>query len=155
MNSSSGLRLSALRLLPDNLTREPHLSWNRNLSCLGVSSGRVKLEQKPFQSILKSSVKTKQTCTRRDLVKIYFFNKGFFNSQLLLSYLTFISIRISKLLLLLILSSLKSPPRVTFRISFSIANTEDPLRQSSLLCSRYAGLVMLTCTHFPYKSTIA
>lgn len=64
-------------------------------------------------------------------------------------YLTFISIRMSRLLLLLRLSSLKSPPNVTFKTSFSMAKTELPLRQSSLLCSRNVGLVMLTCTHFP------
>lgn len=60
----------------------------------------------------------------------------------------------SKLLLLLILNSDKSPPKVTFNISLSIASTELPLRQSSLLCSLITGHVIVTCTHFPYKSTI-
>lgn len=44
LNSSNGLPLSAVLFPFDNLTSDPHLSWKRNLSCLGVSSGILKLK---------------------------------------------------------------------------------------------------------------
>lgn len=126
LNSSKGLRLSAVRLPFDNFTKEPHRSWKRILSGLRFSSGKLTLE----------------------LYYLFFYSHNLF-LVFIVMYLTFISIRMSRLLLLLRLSSLKSPPNVTFKTSFSMAKTELPLRQSSLLCSRNVGLVMLTCTHFP------